>query len=131
MDDFTYTELREDITSLVAETESYGNSVAGGFGRAFVEYWLEPGALEDVYPTPRPMKLMAVVAIFALMKERGVEPDERNQSVIHWLADNLSIGDLTGLYSRSDIDLMLADARDALPELLANKLEAKFAAARA
>jgi hypothetical protein len=131
MHKFTYENLRKDIVALVSETESHGGSISGGLGRAFVEYWLDSDVLAEVYPTPRPLKLMVIMTIFTHMKKYAIALDEEDMLIAQWLVDNLSIDDLMAMFSQEDIELMLRDAKQTLPESIFNELEAKFGAAPA
>ena len=124
----SYSQVKRDVAGLAAEIVSLGGTLAGGFGRAEVEYWLESSVLPEAYPTPIELKLAAALAICSLKKEAGLTVEPEDEAAVQLLAQMLSTSTCKQAFAPQDVEAMQSDAmatlsleaRNAISSLLAS-----------
>ena len=115
MEIYNYSEIKEDVLSIIREMIEDDTSIDKGLSRALVEYWLDPAGIEKPKPTPYSLKLLAAIAIGSIRKENHLQVSEILKS-ISWLTDNISPKSIS--IDPSSIEKLLID----IDELYTNEL---------
>lgn len=118
----SYGRLKSDVVFLANEIVALGGSLAGGYDRAAVEYWLEPSVLEESSPTPLPVKLAVALAICALKHSAALPVGQEDEKPIETLLPLLTRSEIQSSFTTGDLIQMRADSSVVLSPRVLNAL---------
>lgn len=106
----SYSEIKEDVKSLVEETVKMGNKVEGGLGRACEDYWLDSMHVHDHGPC-FVTKFIASMAILKMYVDNDIEINQELKEIAFYLLAKLSENDKESI-SDSCIKEILRDSKE-------------------